>query len=93
VDEAIDTPALRVLRHIAKNGSINMTRFTQESGHTPPHAKKLRERMEKSGYITVQKPKLIGVDKMIDATPEGREIGELSSKQEALAERANRRRA
>lgn len=94
MDELLDTPAARVLRHLVQVGPVKMRKFTEVSGHTPKHAKMLREKMEERGWLEVgDAARPTTTDMEIDATPEGRRIAEASIALEQAEERAKRRRA
>lgn len=92
--DLLETPAHRVLQVLVKEGTINMRRFTQASGHAPRHAKALRERMEEEGLVLVREEKvgMIGTDLEISATPEGKAVGERSLEMKQIHEKAAKKR-
>lgn len=77
--DLFDTPALRVLRAM-ENGPLNMRTFTFISGHSPKMAKKLRERLEAAGLVTVQAEHRISTDLAIRTTPRGLRVAETSER-------------
>lgn len=87
MDELLDTPAARILRHIVRNGPLNMRRFTEVSGHAPRHAKILRGKMEERGWLDVREVAVrpTTTDMEIHVTAEGRRIAEASLAMEAAS--------
>jgi hypothetical protein len=95
MEDVIDTPALRVMRHIAREGPINQRTFTEVSRKAPRHSQALRETMEDLGYLAVEEtnPKMRVPPLQISLTPEGRKIAEHSIAQEEVDERLKRKRS
>jgi hypothetical protein len=94
MDEEFDTPALRVLRHIARKGPINMREFAFASGSSPKRAKFLREKLTAEGYLVSGVPvRRVSTDMGIDLTPTGRRLAEMSLAQEEFTDRVQRRHA
>lgn len=95
MEDVFDTPALRVLRALVREGPMNQRRFVEVTRHAPRHAQALREKLETLGFLVVRdKPmgRRITASMEIDLTPEGRKMGELSIAQEEVDERAKRKR-
>lgn len=92
MDEAFDTPALRVLRHIARSGPVKMREFAFVSRSSAKVAKRLREKLLEDGFLVCgESTRPVSTDMEIDLTPMGRKLAEMNLAQEQFLERAHRK--
>lgn len=94
MDELLKRPkAIRMLRVLVQEGSMNQRTFTFLAQMTPVNSQRLREWMQGAGLVHVQKAKVRSgtSDIEISLTAEGQQLGRLFLTADPILERAKKK--